>query len=258
MYHIVYLTINNVNKKMYVGKQSTLNPNDAYLGSGLKLKRAIKKHGKDSFKKIILHYCLTEKDAFELESSIVDTTFLNRNDVYNMSLGGLGGNKNTMKSKEEIKTSRKKAIETMKNKSIEEQLKYREKLSIASKNTMHLRPKLTSSRKGRPCSEQHKEKLRLSNINKKHNLSESQRKIIGDRIRNRSCDKLTNKYYKIIDNENNIHIIKGTLMKFCKEQNISYATLHKNINKGKITQKRGPYKNYKTLDNWSISVLDND
>ena len=92
MYCIVYLTKNDVSGKMYVGVHSTFDLNDGYLGSGKILKRAIRKYGKDHFSRTILHYCLTEQDAFDIEHNIVDDTFINRRDTYNAAVGGKGGN----------------------------------------------------------------------------------------------------------------------------------------------------------------------
>ena len=56
MYHIVYLTTNLVNSKIYVGVHSTYNLDDYYLGSGIAIKKSIKKYSRDSFKRQILHY----------------------------------------------------------------------------------------------------------------------------------------------------------------------------------------------------------
>ena len=51
--YFVYVTTNNNNKKQYVGDHSTNNLNDKYLGSGTLLTRAIKKYGKEKFKRKI-------------------------------------------------------------------------------------------------------------------------------------------------------------------------------------------------------------
>jgi hypothetical protein len=45
---IVYKTINLIDGKIYIGQD--LNNNPDYLGSGIYLKRAIKKHGRNNFK----------------------------------------------------------------------------------------------------------------------------------------------------------------------------------------------------------------
>ena len=90
MYHIVYLTTNLINHKIYVGVHSTWNINDNYIGSGNAIKDAIKKYGKENFQKQILYYCLEMTDAYELEKIIVDDNFIKRKNVYNSSLGGQG------------------------------------------------------------------------------------------------------------------------------------------------------------------------
>lgn len=92
MHHIVYLTRNMINNNFYVGKHSTYNLDDGYLGSGLKLQSAIRKYGKDNFKRTTLCTCLTAEDAHNMERIIVNESFVSRKDTYNIALGGHGGN----------------------------------------------------------------------------------------------------------------------------------------------------------------------
>lgn len=54
IYHILYRTTNIINNKEYTGVHSTNNLEDGYLGSGRKFKAALKKYGKDNFKRTIL------------------------------------------------------------------------------------------------------------------------------------------------------------------------------------------------------------
>lgn len=91
MYHLVYLTTNLINNKIYVGVHSTYNLNDGYLGSGKAIKHAIKKYGKHNFKRTILHYCLTKEEIYKWEKHIVDDTFINNKNTYNSCIGGKGG-----------------------------------------------------------------------------------------------------------------------------------------------------------------------
>ncbi len=89
-YHIVYKTINTVNNKIYIGLHSTNKLEDNYLGSGWLLKTAIAKHGRDKFKRTTLYTLDTRELAREIESLIVDESFVKRSDTYNLTVGGMG------------------------------------------------------------------------------------------------------------------------------------------------------------------------
>ena len=89
-YHLVYKIVNTVNGKIYIGKHSTKNPYDDYMGSGIAINSAIEKYGIENFSKEIL-FCFTdEKEAYLKESEIVDENFVKRSDTYNMMCGGEG------------------------------------------------------------------------------------------------------------------------------------------------------------------------
>lgn len=91
IYHIIYKTTNLVNKKIYIGAHSTNDLNDEYMGSGYNLVEAIKKYGKENFKKEILHVLSDPVKMFEKEKEIVNNDFISRPDVYNIVEGGNGG-----------------------------------------------------------------------------------------------------------------------------------------------------------------------
>jgi hypothetical protein len=119
----------------YVGKRSTYNLNDNYLGSGTLLVKAIKKYGKQNFKRTILHYCLTEEDAFELESKIVDKTFISRKDTYNIMIGGYGMKRIALLGKHRTQDTKDKIKESIL--ALSKDKDYIEKLRLSKLGTTH-------------------------------------------------------------------------------------------------------------------------
>jgi hypothetical protein len=91
MHYLIYKITNKLDNKIYVGKHKTEDKNDEYFGSGLLLKRAVKKHGKEYFVKEILIECKSEDEMNQKEMDIVDEIFISRDDTYNIKLGGCGG-----------------------------------------------------------------------------------------------------------------------------------------------------------------------
>lgn len=75
---------------IYIGKHKTDNINDSYMGSGLRIKRAIEKYGIDNFEKTILFECSSEEEMNQKEAEIVNEDFISRDDVYNIVVGGEG------------------------------------------------------------------------------------------------------------------------------------------------------------------------
>lgn len=89
-YHYVYCTHNLINGKEYIGKHSTNDLNDGYYGSGKMLKCAVAKYGLENFAVEILSFHDTEEEACNEEARIVDEDYIDREDTYNILLGGLG------------------------------------------------------------------------------------------------------------------------------------------------------------------------
>lgn len=88
MYYTVYQITNKLNKMIYVGVHSTENVNDNYMGSGVEITKAIKENGKEKFEKKILFIFDNYREMLEKEKEIVDLNFINRNDTYNIIIGG--------------------------------------------------------------------------------------------------------------------------------------------------------------------------
>ena len=87
MFYTIYKITNKKNQKYYHGKHITENLEDGYFGSGKLIKRAIRKHGKDSFTKEILFVFDTEQEMNDKEKELVDIG----PHSYNLCPGGQGG-----------------------------------------------------------------------------------------------------------------------------------------------------------------------
>lgn len=87
---IIYKTTNNITGKIYIGKDKKNNPK--YLGSGLILRQAIKKYGKENFTKVVLEHCSDEQELDIREKFwIKHYQSTDRGVGYNLTEGGTGG-----------------------------------------------------------------------------------------------------------------------------------------------------------------------
>ena len=96
---IVYMTVNTVNNKIYIGVHNTENPDkfDGYIGNGVNVFHpytikhptcpfhyAVKKYGFKKFKRYILQVFDNREDALKLEKVLVNEDFIRRDDTYNI------------------------------------------------------------------------------------------------------------------------------------------------------------------------------
>lgn len=246
MHHIVYLTSNIINNKIYVGVHSTWNIDDGYLGSGLKLNNSIKKYGKENFIKKILYYCLESKDAYEIEKQIVDEIFLKRKDTYNIKLGGLGGFKHInnfgryISYETRIKISIK-AKERIKQKKEEGTFILSEKFT--NKNRKHseeTKKKISENQKGKIISEEHKEKI---SIKAKERLSKPENNpMYGKKHSEETKEKFRNRKHS--------EETKRKIGEKSKNRKQSSDTISKRIEKTK-----GKKRSEKSKNNYKIAKL---
>lgn len=130
MNYYVYEIINNVNSKKYIGKRSCKYniEDDKYMGSGVIIRKAIKKYGLDNFTKKIIKIFSTEEEAFKYEKQLIEElNVINDSNYYNIKDGGLGNSRND-------------AIKLNKNLSPEKRIIKSKKLSISnsgSNNAMY-------------------------------------------------------------------------------------------------------------------------
>lgn len=103
MKYIVYQTTSKVNNKIYIGVHKIETPEkfDGYLGNGVYIYRpssymnpktyfqyAVKKYGIKNFIRTTLKIFDTEEEAYKMEAEIVNQEFIEREDTYNLILGG--------------------------------------------------------------------------------------------------------------------------------------------------------------------------
>lgn len=190
---VIYETVNAINGKKYIGKDSKNNPK--YLGSGKYLKLAIKKYGKENFNKNILQYCnsLDELNQAEVEW-IVKLNCKNSVDYYNVIDTVTPCRKGRPLSKEhrqKISNShkgKKHSTETRRKLSLIKKGKKRGKYSVEH------RAAISEGQKGRKISDITRKKI--SNTKKGKPQIHLRKPIIQIEIK---TGKIVNKFKKIVD-----------------------------------------------------------
>ena len=173
----IYLIKNNINQYLYIGKRVIRGKShkDSYMGSGTIIKKSIKIHGVENFKKQYLEFIFTnKKDLAEREKYWIQK-FSNKK-LYNLTSGGDGFNgKHTEESKVKIgKAARNKNI------------------------TQEFRIKMSNIMKGKPKSGETIEKIR-NKLKGRHRSVEATKKIVS-KIKKSVCQyDLNNNIIKIYE-----------------------------------------------------------
>jgi group I intron endonuclease len=89
-YHYIYKTTNLLSGKYYIGMHSTDDLNDGYLGSGNRLRLAVRKHGKENFKREILEFCESREELRKREEEVINLTEISKIECMNLKVGGEG------------------------------------------------------------------------------------------------------------------------------------------------------------------------
>lgn len=93
-YGFIYLTTNNIDNKKYIGQKNYDSQGKwkRYLGSGIHLKRAIDKYGRENFSREIIEECKTKEELDRREIYWINTYNAVKDDnFYNIAHGGDGG-----------------------------------------------------------------------------------------------------------------------------------------------------------------------
>lgn len=234
-HHIIYKTTNKINGKIYIGIHSTSNLNDGYLGSGRLFLKALKKYGKDNFKREILFDLPTRGEAEKKEEIIVCEEFVKNNNNYNVALGGRSGNGLSNKGRKHTPEAIQKIIQAQTGMKLSEETRY--KISKAHKGKK-LSPEViekqrigrnkfyqnnTATHKGYKHSEESKKKI--SEAHKGNKFSKERRVRHSELLKGKSGLKGK----PVIDTETGV--VYQTITKASIELNIKPRTLWRNIKK---------------------------
>lgn len=120
MYRIIYMTTNLITGKKYIGKHTCEDLDDGYYGSNEELIEDIKVLGKDNFKREILEFASTEKEARARESyHLRKNIVVESKEFYNETYAASGGNpfKNWTKERYDQYISLQRKVQTGKKRS---------------------------------------------------------------------------------------------------------------------------------------------
>lgn len=97
MNYYIYKIVHLETGRYYIGRRESMKSiqNDPYMGSGILIKKAIKKYGKLAFSKLILEVCKDRKSLIEAEQRWIDQTVVDDYLSYNIDLGGRYSSRNS-------------------------------------------------------------------------------------------------------------------------------------------------------------------
>jgi|AntAceMinimDraft_18_1070375.scaffolds.fasta_scaffold18736_2 group I intron endonuclease len=220
--NFVYLTTNLINRKQYVGSHIANNINeDEYLGSGILFNKAIKKYGKENFKRKILENTKTRNEAFLLEEFYIRKYNTLKPNGYNLSPTGGLGIPGCLTEESRLKRN-KKISSTLKGRKLPKETKRKISKILLEKNMIR--------------SEETKRKISKANKNRKHTKKSKKNMSLG----HIGIKMPKRNLYVLISPEKEKFKFKGEeiLYKFIKEKKMSLRLIKDWMNKGEIKIKR--------------------
>ena len=180
MYGYIYETTNKINNKKYIGQRKGIFKK-WYIGSGIILKKSIKKYGKENFEVKFLIKADTKNQLNQLEREFIKKyNCVNSIEYYNLHDGGIGGDTWTGRKHTEI-------------------TKFKMSQSKKGKQSPH------KGKKFRPLTNEEKNTKRISNSQRKeiiingikYNSYREASEKLGVRVRSYTIQKLKEKGFII-------------------------------------------------------------
>lgn len=165
MRYCLYKTTNLITGKYYLGVHDT-NINRSYLGSGKKLQFAIKKYGRENFKRETLASFEFEHEAFEAEAQMVTLDLVKDRMCYNVALGGRGG-------------AIRRGMKNSNDHNHKIQMRLLGNKNGAGRRTDEARSAISRGRKGIQFSEEHRRNLSLSQIGNKNAVKREDSHVVS-------------------------------------------------------------------------------
>ena len=264
MFGIIYVTVNKINGKKYIGQHKCSDESDNYLGSGKVLLAAIEKYGRENFKRYTLYVAETKEELDEKEVEFISLfNATHRDDYYNINEGGnanrMCGENNTMYGRrgelapgygrvytEEEKEIMRQRILGEKNPMYGKHLteEHKEKISNSLSGEKHwhygqhwndeTKEKISNANKGRPGwakgkirTPEHCKHISEGKKGKKLNLSDEVRQKLSENLIERNhSDKFRQQVSSANKRCHERGIRRGAKPVVCIETNIVYASAY--------------------------------
>jgi hypothetical protein len=227
-YYQIYKITNTHNQKYYFGAHKTLKKDDDYMGSGLAIRRAIKKYGKESFRKEVIMNSSSEEEMYLQEEKIIGILWKDDPKCYNSKPGGKGGfghikelglnlgDRNPM-HRPEVKAKQKSSLK-------ETHLRNPEKYSNVGRKNILKALAVSQLNKGKSYEEIYGiEKAKKIKVAQRKGLIEQKRVYLSDPDRKRKFLDSISGIYKIISPNGEI-FESNRLTNFCKERNFAFRS----------------------------------
>jgi len=182
----IFITENLINGKKYIGKQA--HGFASYLGSGILLKKALKKYGKENFKKEYLDTAATKEELSEKEIYWIGIHDAVKSKMfYNLAPGGQGGDNS--KFIDFSKQIGKKIHSEEYKKALSKKMMGDLNPMAGKTHTIEAKAKIAAANKGkkRTFSKEHCENLRIAQLNKGPVSKETKSKMSATRTGSRKA-----------------------------------------------------------------------